>query len=350
MSITQDTRYKLIERYKRICQDETPCQSLSDDMLQIIDDNTLQIINNNIKNQSQLEKCINARQKAQNQYPISGTVEFENLNKKKQLDIVNHIRRIDILNQYVNECQTINEKTKPLIYSKLNETPIKLTTDKKLSIHGGLGSIAIPNDTITKKKSVRRKVTEEEYDTFVKNIMENDIDYVKSMLEDGMDPNAYDRLGLCYAMQHPDHVIANMLLDYGANTQINSKECPLYVLALQRNDVDLAKRMLQHGLEIYYDDNDINQDPLMLTLFMGNLELIDGIIKAGANLNHHYGKLGLTPVMIAICNRYDYMLKILFDYRVKLTVKDYRQKNPMKWAKICENEFFFELMEMYGRT
>lgn len=332
-------KYKAVQKYKMICGDENKCQPLTEDELNIIDKSIYDydIFNKaieSVSNEKKLKECVESRKEAQSFFPQPNIYEFRNLSIDDKLNVYGHIERIKKLEGYINECENVNKKRQKYI-RKYPMLEWAITTKYK---------------------------GEHDMETITQGIFNDDVGYIEYLLQNSL-IKKHDSDYYCSAILNPDHKIINLLLDYNIDPIMNDPSCPLYVTALKRNDIKLALRLLKKGIPLYYNDNMID-DPLLSTIKTQNKKLFLHLMTTSPkvlhqskkstdlqklnnklDINHHYGKMGITPLIYAIMNNLKNGLYMLFIENVDIDLPDYAGRTPIDYAYAYNNDLFIDLYE-----
>ncbi|GAB6178795.1 hypothetical protein JCM14036_01140 [Desulfotomaculum defluvii] len=106
--------------------------------------------------------------------------------------------------------------------------------------------------------------------TFIQNVKDNDIEIVRLFLNAGINPNAKDDLMLTPLMY-----------------------------ASEKGHNDIIQLLLKNGAEVNAIQSTAGITPLNLAIIGGNVETIKLLLKGGADVNLSDEKDGMTPLMLA---------------------------------------------------
>lgn len=116
-----------------------------------------------------------------------------------------------------------------------------------------------------------------------------EVEYVKSLLAAGADPNAMDEEGwtaLMWAAQNNDIATASALIDAGAvlNFAEYSNEETALTVAIYSNSDEIVQLLLQSGADPSLQDS-LGWTPLMTAANYGDIEAVELLLAAGADPN-----------------------------------------------------------------
>lgn len=114
-------------------------------------------------------------------------------------------------------------------------------------------------------------------------VCQGTIRIAEKLIKAGANVNAIDFYGntaLVYALNKQDCVIANILIDAGANPDLYGKDSPLY-LSIKNYNFDMARKMLKRGANA----NTRGYSPLLEAIKKDKPELVELLMKNGANPN-----------------------------------------------------------------
>lgn len=187
-------------------------------------------------------------------------------------------------------------------------------------------------------------------------VLKNNIDAVKYLIDKKANidiTDEYGRTPICYSTEHKDGIITKLLLDANANLKVNSRDCPLLLGVIFRNrDINLAIRLLKMKISIYYvdDDENINMDPFLMAVSIGDIKLLREFIKAGADINHRYTSMKQTPLMIAIGNKWEKGIESLIKLDANPNIKDKDGQTALDYAKAFGNSDYIDIISGRPRT
>ena len=136
--------------------------------------------------------------------------------------------------------------------------------------------------------------------------------------------------------------IAMILLDAGANIEaameLPSGHTALHI-ATERNLTDLVKELLHRKAHVDPISNDCSEEmsdkssgetPLMMATRNGNLDIMDMLLKAGANVEGNNGYWSFRPLFIAVKKGDLAAIRELLDYNIDQETKVYALKEAAK--------------------
>ena len=105
------------------------------------------------------------------------------------------------------------------------------------------------------------------------------------------------RSALYEAVLRQKYGIAKLLIDHGANVNRCHRDDPLlvFVTALDKNDVRMAKLLIENGLDLDAK-NENGMTPLFGAVMFRKYEIAELLIKKGANVMVRVGKDKITPL------------------------------------------------------
>ncbi|KAJ3652448.1 hypothetical protein Zmor_018410 [Zophobas morio] len=108
------------------------------------------------------------------------------------------------------------------------------------------------------------------------------------------------------------------------------KERPLLHLALEYNQTDIAKMLIDHGTNINQLD-DMQRTPLQEAVIWGHVDLVKLLLEKGGNVNAR-DYLGRTALHIAAKRGYKNILQILIENEADVHSTDNEKKTPLHRA------------------
>ena len=119
---------------------------------------------------------------------------------------------------------------------------------------------------------------------------------------------------LAFAIAGRNHLLVDLLLSAGANVKGHVQSVTALHEACHPPQVGIVTRLLDSGADVDAWCS-IYGTPLMLTLRSGNSDLMQVLIKGGANVNHRMGEATLqgykTPMDAAIASNSVHMIELL---------------------------------------
>lgn len=133
-------------------------------------------------------------------------------------------------------------------------------------------------------------------------VRQNDLDTVKTILQNGADINFQNINGataLMIATQNGNATIVHELIARGANVNIQSNHHGTALMAAAKNsNTAIVHELLAHGAHVNIQSID-NTTALMIAAGEGHLAIVHELIARGSNVNLQNTK-GLTALMIAV--------------------------------------------------
>ena len=180
------------------------------------------------------------------------------------------------------------------------------------------------------------------------------LDLVRLLIDHGADPNFGSTPALILALNISDVPIMNYLLEHGAKAQgRNGEGDGLLHIAIQASSSDPATRykvveaLLAHGASINEQNTYKAATPLHLSLDRGDVELVDLLIRSGADI-HAKDSLNRSILQTAVIkNLHEVVLKLLVmganpnDY-------DWKHKGILANAIDLNNEQMVRTLLKYG--
>jgi cytohesin len=179
-------------------------------------------------------------------------------------------------------------------------------------------------------------------------VITGDLDEVKQIVIDcgvnpnikGPNPNPLGFTPLHYAAMYGRHEIAELLLERGAdpNIQDNDGDTPLH-LAAANGYSEIVKLLLEHGADPNVQDYG-GMTPLHYAA-TGYLEVVELLLEHGANPNIQNNN-GYTPLHYAVANCRVGVARVLLDHGADPTIRDNKGRTPLDYGSDC-GEFIEEL-------
>ncbi len=177
------------------------------------------------------------------------------------------------------------------------------------------------------------------------------LEHVSLLVRNGADvhiKNKYNQNALLLAVDTKKEKIVNYLLNIKGieiNIQSNQGNTPLG-LAVQQNNTFLSRKLLENGA----DPNLVNKlgiGPIHYAASQGNIDMLNDLITAGANVNIQDSNKGLTPLHVAVENspRYTKCAEILLKAGADPNVKDKDGNTPLS---LTQNQATISLLVQSG--
>jgi len=158
----------------------------------------------------------------------------------------------------------------------------------------------------------------------------------EEMVEYGVDLNERDCNNSGWSFLHfaairNDVDIARFLIENGVNmnAECNDRETPL-ALAIATGSTKVAKLLIDKGAEVNVMDK-YHRTPLFLAVLVNNFEIVELLINKGADVNVR-GPDGYTPLHAAIHNGYREIAKLLIFKGADVNASSYSCSAPLSKA------------------
>ena len=136
---------------------------------------------------------------------------------------------------------------------------------------------------------------------------------------------------LVEAAFYNDYAKVRNLLSNGVNIHTRSEEGATVILAAAiGGDYDMMNLIIQNGGDVNGEFRGIT--PLHLAAFVGNLEVVDLLIKSYANVNVKDEEDGITPLHQAAANGFYYVVRLLVDNGASVNTKSIYGITPLHVA------------------
>lgn len=156
------------------------------------------------------------------------------------------------------------------------------------------------------------------------------LDFGADIIDKNEDTNNPSRLLI--AVENNDFQTAKVLIDHGANVNSYMGIFPLVTRPLYEaakiNNTEMAKYIIEHGAAVRNHE----WKPLSYAISQGNLEILQLLINAGANVNvkHPYGDFSILSVAAHHGNIK--AMKLLIKNGANVDAKDIEGKKPLDFA------------------
>ncbi len=180
---------------------------------------------------------------------------------------------------------------------------------------------------------------------------------VKALLKSGANADARRSNGypaLMYAVtfgkDSENLEIVKALIDHGAdvNAQVSSSGPTALILAVARNDIQVAKILLDKGAKINVRDKDLRFDtPMARAAFLGNLDMLMLLVKRGGDVNYKSAD-GATPLIRAVQGRKLHSAEFLIQQSASINERDAGGFTPLYYAVKSVTDDFSRLLANPG--
>lgn len=186
-----------------------------------------------------------------------------------------------------------------------------------------------------------------------KALGEEDLDLIKSLLENGVDleEDPYDYQPFIFRAIGTDNKdIVGLLLKYGAdpNSLSSSKFTPVQS-AVQQGNVDILELLLKNGASLDIKSK-YSPKPLLFSSLRGKKDIVDVLLKYGADPNEK-DEYGYTPLYNSI-DRMDKnkvsITKSLLEHGADPNLKGYNDTTPLVLSTMKGNKDIVELLLEHG--
>lgn len=199
----------------------------------------------------------------------------------------------------------------------------------------------------------------------------NDINWIKSILDKGVDVNYQDEYGctgLYYAILRNKISMIKLLVERGANVNHKNKNGDsCLMIARESGLLEVVKFLLNAGADVNYLNSNSNNALMMTIELMGiipmrfyhnnvgslkqkyrHLEIIKLLLNHGTNTNHQ-DKLGNTALIYATNNKKTEIVKILLAYGDKsFNIENNSGKTALMYASYNGDIELVDLLLSYG--
>ncbi|MFC1764702.1 ankyrin repeat domain-containing protein [Planctomycetota bacterium] len=185
-------------------------------------------------------------------------------------------------------------------------------------------------------------------------VAEGDLAHIKSLVEQGVDINAKDELGmtpLFWAISLRQAKVAALLIAQGAdvNAETQDRQTPLR-MAVIRGDREIVEILIANGaevspqivaaavqskhkeiVELFLGDKAIVGSVLLSAVENGIQELAEQALDRGADVNAS-DPYGMTPLHVAVSSGHIRIVKLLIAQGARLDIKDNAGRVPLHYA------------------
>jgi len=185
--------------------------------------------------------------------------------------------------------------------------------------------------------------TEDQITSFTKAAKFDDLSEVKSLIKQGVSPNAVDPKGnpmLVLAIQDKSYkVIEYLLSDKRTDVDLSNKygETPLMMASIE-GDLPVVKTLViqKHAMV-----NHIGWTPLHYACSKGQLEVAQFLVANGAIVDSRSPN-GTTPLMMAVQSGNEQLIKFLLDKGADLQLRNAQGLSAIDFANIYEKPWITE--------
>jgi ankyrin repeat protein len=163
--------------------------------------------------------------------------------------------------------------------------------------------------------------TEIEYWHMVEAIEEGNIEWVKSRLEQGIDPNIkeYGMTPLHWACEHQDLDIVELLLDFGADPNVIDGHTDRTTLMFWLNSEDMLELLVRRGVDINASSHR-GETALSLAAGDGNMTAVKWLLEHGASMDDGPGGAAL---LAAYMRGHSEIVEYLFGRGINVNARDF---------------------------
>lgn len=178
-----------------------------------------------------------------------------------------------------------------------------------------------------------RKLTDEFYEA----IRFDEIEKVRTMIEDGFNVNRKNKLGasaLGFCATFGRLEIAKLLVEKGANVNLRegSFDAPPLFSAISQSYLNIASFLIEKGTDLDKQDNR-GYTVLMMSIMNGHYDLAKKLIRKGANVNLRDNK-GETALMFAVrYEKTEEIMESLIEAGADVNLKNYDGKTAIMLAE-----------------
>jgi len=201
-------------------------------------------------------------------------------------------------------------------------------------------------------------------------IANNDEQSLLYLLEKGININQKDthegKTALIYACEYGHQKIIKLLIDYGSNINEKDKNGEnALIIAFKYGYLEIVKLLIQNStndnylkiIDLLIKNNELSRNmnkkdkdgntPLMLACHNGYLEIVQFLIKNGANVNEK-NHIGENALMFASMFGNLKLIMLLFKNNASVEGKGYNGKNVLMFASMCGHLDLMMLLIKYG--
>ena len=157
---------------------------------------------------------------------------------------------------------------------------------------------------------------------------------VARMLDEGVDVNSLlaDRSALFYASQNGHTDTVKLLLDRGADPNIETKDkITALRLAVERRHLEVLDLLLDAGADPNVKRKQYGNIPIHIACWKGHGDILSVLIQRGSQLNSK-NALGMTPLIMAARYGYDDLVKMLIEGGADIDIADNNDLTALHYA------------------
>ncbi|MBX3709916.1 MAG: ankyrin repeat domain-containing protein [Gammaproteobacteria bacterium] len=121
--------------------------------------------------------------------------------------------------------------------------------------------------------------------------------------------------------------VVRMLLDAGADPNINVKGFSALLMAAGKGDNEVIKVLLAKGAKIDIED-ELGETPLIFSAVIGHIQVVRTLLENGADINH-VNKRGLSPLHYAVISGHNDIVHLLLSKGAKVDILDKKEHTPL---------------------
>lgn len=127
---------------------------------------------------------------------------------------------------------------------------------------------------------------------------------------------------------------------------IDSQESNALFYAIRNNREDIAFKLIEKGIDIYFTASD-NINALFYACFFGMYKLAEYLINAGVPVNSKMKMINYTPLHFAASNGYKDIVILLLEHGADINEKDMYNMTAADHAKYDRNEELYQFLLNY---
>jgi ankyrin repeat protein len=214
------------------------------------------------------------------------------------------------------------------------------------------GAVSDVAGVLKRSKKALNKQDDEGQTPLASAVVQEEVDTVRYLLEQGADPNIPNKNGLtpldhaCGRNKAVATTLAKLLLDHGALVnpkRSGSSHITSLDWAISSDNTELTKLLIEHGADIKAA-YDTGETPLHTAANRGDLEIAKLLIDHGADVNAKL-KDGWTPLYYAAYSSRKEMVELLLTHGADINGVDIHGKTPLAWAQEADVK---EVLRQHG--